>query len=230
LNLERRFLNSGQASDTIIRQKILSENVYYSHFLNLGTSFQVTKKTLVGAGWSMGMNGRNFSTENRNDLFSEAEYPLFYFKSKTRNEQNLNHIILNLNLRHKLDTSGKEISADADYAKFLTSNNQQLKTEFLNYGGDILKPPYRLSGEMTGFTEIRSAKLDFLYPAQKNTRIEAGVKSGLITSDNYPVFYKYEDSKKEQDAGKSNHFIYHENVYAAYLNISKNLNFWTIQA
>lgn len=230
LTLDRRFINHTAAADTIFRQRIASDNDHYTHFLNFGADYHISPKTILGTAFNIGISGRDFKSENRNDIFAGEEKQVFYFKTKTDNENRWNHFSMNLNLRHQFDSSGREISGDADFAKYFMGNNQALQTDFMLNDGSVLKPPYRLEGDMKGFTEIRSVKLDYVYPVNKTTRLEAGLKSGFVTSDNNPLFYQYNNGRKEQDPGKSNHFIYNENINAAYLNASKNFEKWSLMA
>jgi hypothetical protein len=73
---------------------------------------------------------------------------------------------------------------------------------------------------------IYSIKSDYSRSLSKNAKLEIGVKSSLVQTDvvgNYSI-YDNSQAKWIPDAGRSNHFAFHENINAAYLNYNRQLN------
>src|SRR5690606_17558602 len=75
-----------------------------------------------------------------------------------------------------------------------------------------------------------SAKADFVKSFNKDVKLELGAKASHVKSDNELRFYETADGVKMPDAKRSNHFIYKENIYAAYTNVSATLSDkWVVQ-
>ncbi|MDQ4139996.1 MAG: outer membrane beta-barrel family protein, partial [Bacteroidota bacterium] len=77
---------------------------------------------------------------------------------------------------------------------------------------------------------IYSAKVDYTKPFTKKTKLEVGAKASHVVSDNDLRFFQVVDKQQIKDFTRSNHFIYQENIYAAYANFSSSLGEkWTVQ-
>ncbi|MFZ1259403.1 MAG: outer membrane beta-barrel family protein, partial [Chitinophagaceae bacterium] len=65
-------------------------------------------------------------------------------------------------------------------------------------------------------------------PFKKGGRLEAGVKSSFVKNDNVVNYTRWADDKWIED-GRSNHFIYDENINAVYLNANTKIKKWSFQ-
>jgi iron complex outermembrane receptor protein len=54
------------------------------------------------------------------------------------------------------------------------------------------------------------------HPLKKNARFEAGVKSSVVRTDNNASYDSIQYGRIAHDFNRSNHFIYEENINAAY--------------
>jgi hypothetical protein len=122
------------------------------------------------------------------------------------------------------------VSIDADYARYANNSEQSLLTTYRYMDGSQQHPDALLYGTLSGNTDIRSIKADYTKQLPKGLRMEAGVKSSLVQADNNPQFYDRSGGGSVYDSGKSNHFIYDENINAAYVNAVKDWKLWSVQA
>ena len=76
--------------------------------------------------------------------------------------------------------------------------------------------------------DIYSLKSDYVHPFKKGGRLEAGVKSSFVKNDNVVNYTRWADDKWIED-GRSNHFIYDENINAVYLNANTKIKKWSFQ-
>lgn len=53
---------------------------------------------------------------------------------------------------------------------------------------------------------------------EKTMKIDAGLKSSFVTTDNDVRYVNYYGNEAVLDTGKTNHFNYKENINAAYIN------------
>jgi iron complex outermembrane receptor protein len=148
-----------------------------------------------------GINDSSYTTENKSD----GKYTSYTF--------NINHVF-------HIDTLGRELSADIDYATYENHTDFDFRTD--HYSGDPLYIPYtELEKSFQPATiTIRSAKMDYTHPLGKEMKAEAGLKSSFVETDNDVKYYHITDAESILDSGKTNHFIYDENINAAYINWS----------
>jgi len=74
---------------------------------------------------------------------------------------------------------------------------------------------------------IYSIKSDYTHPF-KGGRLEAGIKSSYVKNDNIVDYQRLAADKWIPDS-RSNHFIYDENINAAYVTLNKQFKKWTLQ-
>ena len=228
LGLLRRFYDNGQLVSAYDQQNSMLF-FYRSHNATIGADYAVSSKTTVGAVLTGGISGFDLEGNSKATVLDASEVPASYFNTIRDNANRWTNAGLNLNLRHQFDTSGSDISVDADYARYANTSDQTLNTIYRLINGTQQQPDYLLYGSMNGYTDIRSIKADYTKPIDKTLRLEAGIKSSLVKADNNPTFYDRSGGVNIYDSGKSNHFIYDENINAAYLNASKEWTKWSTQ-
>jgi hypothetical protein len=117
---------------------------------------------------------------------------------------------------------GRELTADADY---------------LHYHSPGIQNSLGLNGSLPSDIDIYAVKMDYSQPlgAQgkgHNTKLEAGIKSSAVRTDNNSLYTRYDSVQKSwsPDIALSNHFIYSENIEAAYLNVTRQMDKkWSIE-
>ncbi|RYD93233.1 MAG: TonB-dependent receptor, partial [Sphingobacteriales bacterium] len=89
---------------------------------------------------------------------------------------------------------------------------------------------YLLFGILPGKTDIVSGKVDVVLPVDKTGKMEFGAKSSFVRNDNDAPYRTWDwNAGKEKDDPRSDHFIYEENINAAYANFSQQQNKWSYQ-
>jgi hypothetical protein len=126
----------------------------------------------------------------------------------------------NLNYSYRIDSSGKEISANVDYLGY----NSKLHQSLLSYS---YQPDLTLIGRtnlvsyLPSTIQIGTAKVDYTHPMKGRARGEAGLKTSLVKTDNIADFADENNNILTVNNEFSNHFKYNENINAAYLNYSR---------
>ncbi len=136
---------------------------------------------------------------------------------------------VNLNFRRQFDSSGRELTADVDYIYYKSSSDQM----FQNYTYDPDMKPLSsntLSGDLPSTINIYSFKTDYSHPFQHEFKLEAGLKTSYVVTDNKANYYDVTGSDYIPDTTKTNYFVYHENINAAYINLTKKYKKWNFQA
>lgn len=194
-----------------------------------GADYNITHKTTVGIAGSGGANlynpfGSNYSASVNPDGTLQS-----YFTTINQATDKWYDYAVNASLHHSFDTSGKTMNIDADYARYASNTHQDFYVNYFTPSGTPYLPAYLLHGDLTGQTQIRSVKADIVLPYKNNLRIEAGAKSSYVTADNEPLFYDRSNGGNIYDTTRSNHFIYEEQINAAYASATKEWKKWSGQ-
>ena len=127
----------------------------------------------------------------------------------------------NLNYKHTFDSTGREISFDFDNAYYNNKSNTSLTTEILDANGIENGNDVILKGIIPSDINIYSAKVDYVHPFKNGLKLEAGLKTSFVKTDNQVDYLRNSGSGWYPD-DRSNHFIYKENINAAYAILFKN--------
>ncbi|QMU30436.1 TonB-dependent receptor [Adhaeribacter radiodurans] len=193
-----------------------------NHSARVGMDYYVSPKTIVGVVVNGFANDINRTTDNKAGVLDEQHQPASSFLTKAITGTNRYNGSANLNLKHTLDSLGREISADFDYISYKTTDIQDYTTNYFNLQNEPTRSPYLLYGDLDGDLIIQSAKVDYTQPLKGiKGKLEAGLKSSSVKADNNLQFLDRSNNGNVLDPSKSNHFIYKENINAAYLNASK---------
>jgi hypothetical protein len=76
---------------------------------------------------------------------------------------------------------------------------------------------------------IYSAKADYSHPLKGKAKIEAGIKSSYVNTDNAANYFNVINGVSSIDYNNTNRFLYNENINAAYVNFNKNFGRFSIQ-
>src|SRR5204863_6304734 len=145
-------------------------------------------------------------------------------KAATRNDEKWKNFSANFNLRHVFDSAGQELTSDLDYIQYRSTSVQPLYSYYYDKFGAPSQTPDTLLGNLPQDITIYSGKVDYSKPLKKGAKFEVGIKSSYVKTDNNAVYNNLESSKAVLDSGRSNYFIYNENLNAAYVNYSRPLN------
>jgi iron complex outermembrane recepter protein len=200
-----------------------------SNNLKFGMDFFASKNTTFGfvaTGFINPGDQRNYNTSYLKNAAGVVD-SIVYSTSNSNN--NWKNGAVNLNFRHQFDTTGTELTADLDYSKY-SSNSNQL---FMNasYTPDWLKKGQTdLKSTLPVDIDIYSAKLDYIHPLKKNAKLEAGLKSSYVNTDNAANYFNVIGGSDQVDYDKTNRFLYKENINAAYINYNRQFKKFGVQA
>jgi|CXWL01.1.fsa_nt_gi hypothetical protein len=189
----------------------------------LGLDFFATQKTTIGAVVNGFYNPGYFSSRSDVAISNPGRVLLSRTLSNTGNDKKWKHLAANINLRHVFDTTGRELTIDADYLNYNSTNAQDLFNAYYNPDGTPFDKSDTLLGSLPQHIKIYTAKADYVHPLKNNAKFEAGIKTSFVKTDNNAIYDSLNNGIRVRDMGRSNHFIYDENVNAAYINYSRPL-------
>ena len=190
-----------------------------------GVDYFANKNTTIGIVISGNPQNDRFASISRANIYDSTHLFVQYNDAISQNKNPQSNVGFNLNLQQKLDTSGSELSADADYILYRT-RGVQYSYNYL-YGADKVptEDPYLLQGNLPSNIDIFSFKSDYKHPFNKTSTLEAGVKTSYVKTDNDAQYTRYNNTEQKwlTDTSRSNHFIYKENINAVYVNVQKQI-------
>ncbi|PRY09671.1 outer membrane receptor protein involved in Fe transport [Pontibacter ummariensis] len=198
--------------------------------LRLGTDYEINDRHSIGV--------MSYLTFNESDnIFSTASYLRnpnaaddLYIDAANVAESSYRNGTFNLHYLGKLDTAGTTLSADLDYVHIQSENASEFRNSYLRLADSRAAVQELLISENPTGYDIYSAKVDFAKQLGKTTKLELGAKASHVKSDNELRFFETSDGRQVPDPNRSNHFIYKEDIYAAYANVSAKLGqHWTVQ-
>lgn len=196
-----------------------------SHNARIGADYNIGKNIIAGFSANGIFSANEVSTNSVAHTINGQQQNTGSFITEGNNRPNRNNGSINFNYKQTLDTSGREITADIDYAKFSSDETQLYNTHYFDVNEIENKTPYTLFGDLNGNLSIRSFKIDYTQPLKSiGAKLDAGIKSSWVQSDNDVKFFDRSNGGNQLDTGKSNRFIYKENINAAYVNAAKK---WT---
>jgi hypothetical protein len=233
---DRKFFNdrvlirniTGDEPQTF-RTDLFAKKEFVSNNYKAGIDYFITPQHTIGVMVS-GYGNAFYNHQRSNTNISGAGGKLdSVLHSYNTNNDHFNNTMVNLSYKGQLDTSGTEITMDADYAKFDYRHNIHLNdTMYRMNDPDNYDPHGIRNNTVTGMT-IKSIKVDLVWPFNKTLKLETGVKGGFVTTDNNMLYDSLTQGKYQPAASQSNRFIYEENVLAAYATLKISLKKYDIQ-
>ncbi len=187
-----------------------------------GIDYFLTKKTTIGLLVNGFTNNGGENGLNRSVLSDQTGLVTSRPSTTTNGRNQLLNLATNLNIKHAFDDKGHEWTADLDRVRYNGRNNNLLNTVYVNGQNQPTRTDQTLRTTMPSVIDIWAIKTDYVHPLAKGAKLEAGLKSAFVHSDNNSVYdtLQAENQVWQHDAGRSNQFQYAENVNAGYVNYS----------
>ncbi|SEJ04346.1 TonB-dependent Receptor Plug Domain [Cyclobacterium xiamenense] len=215
LEILRRFqLENGlSAFDQNARLKLLRNNLFFSG----GTEYQINDRHSLGI--NLQASGQK-GAEDGNSLTAISNpdnTDLNYLNALNDSESDNARIFGNFHYTGKLDTLGTKISADIDYTRMDAGSLSMLDNRYWQNENTSQGSSDRIRTGNEMDYSIFTAKVDFTKPLGAEKELETGLKGSWVRSDNLLDISKSTEEGPFVPDPNSNHFIYRENVLAAYV-------------
>ncbi|MGI4870738.1 MAG: outer membrane beta-barrel protein [Janthinobacterium lividum] len=230
-NSFNRLLITRQIRDTTFAQ----ENYWHPDYNGLsyaaGADVALTKRQTLGA-QVRGSYGRTDAQVSSTSVATAASgQPAGSLAMSNPKNDHGTDLAFNLNYRLALDTTGRELTADADLLHYVSAGHQDFNP--------LNSPPAGAAGALVGPQRsdeasdvvIRSLKTDYVHPLPGHWRAEAGAKASLVTTRSALAFDKLaSDATWHNDPLRTNQFTYDEAIAAAYATVSTSLQHLELKA
>ena len=228
LEIDRDYFDANGNPTSSLKDISYFRPTSYNTSIKAGMDYYISPKTT----WGIVYTGNISPDHDSSPVFS-----LIYGKNgeldstintlnTSRNTFNSNGI--NLNYTHKFDSAGRTLTFDLDYIRDVSGSNQTfVNNTFLPDG--TLTNSTTLTDNLPSYIDIYSAKADYTHPFKGKAKLEAGIKSSYVNTDNAANYYNVVDGVSSIDYNQTNRFLYKENINAAYVNFNKNFGRVSIQ-
>lgn len=234
VNMNRNFmrmyaLRKYYAEDNTTLLSILDQPSYLkgrapSQSIKTGFDYYVTRKTTIGTV----LNFTNFARTTRGTnqavwMNAESAKDSAIVTHNDLKDQ-LKSYAVNLNGKHVFSQSS-ELTADFDYLGYRIRNDlffNNILTGASGYDETII-------GAIPSTINIFTGKADYTKSFDGGIKLETGWKSSHIETNNKAEYFLRTGSTTVPDFGKTNHFLYEENIHAAYASLEKKSEKITLQ-
>lgn len=212
----------------LFEQPSYMNNYGRNNSLKLGMDYYLSKKTTVGIVTSGFINNGEFRSNSTGFLQDKSGSIDSAANTLSQDNARWKNGSVNLNLRHEIAPS-HEITADLDYLQYRSDNTQLFNNHIFYPDGSTVSRD-QLRGLLPADIRIYTAKTDYTKTFKKGLKLEAGLKSSFVKTDNEAEYSVLNGDVWEIDYEKTNHFLYEENINAAYINGNRQVKKWTFQA
>ena len=228
LLLERNFYTNGSFDGGDEKDNYMKAPVNFNT-VRAGADYSPGSKTIIGFVVTANFNHIDRTNDNNSIVYDNLKDITHTFKTNADSRDRFNNFVSNINFKHTFDSSGKELTADADYGVYNSGSESLTGTRYFTFNGGMFRPDYLLKGLQDGKLTLKTAKADYVNPLKGNAKFEIGVKSSLVSSDNDARFFDVSSGNPVNDVEKTNHFFYDEYNNAGYINFSKEYKKFNFQ-
>jgi ferric enterobactin receptor len=189
-------------------------NVKYAN-LRGGLDYYIDKRQTVGIGANGGLSNNYRVNTNITDIFRADGTTLRRLNADNDLRRDANYINGEAFYRFEIDTTGRKLEWSANFNRYNRDATSSLATKIVS--GENFNYPTRRNLE-TGKTQIMATRVDYTHPLSKNATFTMGAKVSRADLDNDIQSSVLKNSEYVNDKGITNHYLYTEDIAAAYLN------------
>lgn len=227
LEIDRVIQNSGEQKYFAQMSALGEEERNHSY------RFGVEQKTSSRNTLTVQFNGANNTEYNDNNSRTNIGRSFVDYDTVLVSESDFKELFdrysANLNNEFRIDSNGRKLTVDLDWSKFKSSKRVNYLNQYADVGGKEAPAEAERSGMPIGI-DIYVAKLDYEHPLSKSSKLEMGTKYSNVKSDNDLLFEKLVDQGWVNDVSRTNHFVYKEQIAAAYLDYNNSIGKWSLKA
>ncbi|MDP4267683.1 MAG: TonB-dependent receptor [Bacteroidota bacterium] len=237
---DNRFNNTWGTNITNTANKIkndsvsyLMQNQYYTNYssfnnLRIGADYYINDYNTLSFSSTYNIRKNSGESTMSNDFRNYNLQRQKYYNSMTNSDNKGIGRELNLNYKKTYKETQKEFTAEMYYSSSSWSGGTLLSQQPFDISKMTPVEDYIPEQKNSSPSEnyYFHAKSDYVHPFENGSRLEAGFKSSIRKNDlNYYIDdYNSSDNEWNENSGLTNHFIYKENINAAYGIYSSRFN------
>lgn len=191
--------------------------------LRLGVDYDLTERTSVGVN-ARGSYHPNISRYNLHVANSDLVNNLNTYNNAVSTDGHIRKdVTTNVYVSHKFSKEST-LDINADYLRFGKNATQDVTTTTLDDQMVQLLTPRIVNSQQLSDISVYSIKADYNYTINEGLKMEGGIKSSKVTTDNNALFRIDNNSVWANDTNNTNRFVYKEQINTAYVTLAKELN------
>ena len=195
----------------------------------LGMDFFPDKQTTLGWMVSGLTRPRTDLLTYKNERYSGLRLLDSGARGSTTGRYAWEQLSANINAAHIFKKSKANLTADLDWVHYpFTSDQQAPLVNYLPNGAVSSSQDYEFLSP--GGIDVYTAKTDYTASLLHGADLATGVKFSWVSTNCALNWFDENNHEKTPDYGRSNHFLYTENINGAYININKQWSRWGLQA
>jgi len=203
--------------------------VKLGHNLRAGIDYFVNPKNILGIIVTAYHSDNGITAAKGFTGISPTYNGVSYSTSENIQSGENDGIMLNTNYQSTFAKTGQQLNLDFDYAHFNASPFQKNANIYYDLYGVMINDIEQLRNTNLRTIDVFSAKIDYTQPVWKDAKAEAGAKFGQSKTDNDLKFDRFIGNDWHIDAGRTNRFVYNEQIFAAYISIYQQLGKFNLQ-
>jgi len=229
LDIDREYLFTDKSVRAIFQQNSVDRRSRQYYAMKTGMDFYASKKTTLGVVFTGNISPFSDPGTNTSYLRNAAFQLDSTVVASKKNQGEWKHHGVNLNMRHKFDSTGKELTADIDLLKYSGDVDQMINTKNYLPNGSI-SSENTITGKLPSTVNIVSAKTDYTQTILKKIKMDIGLKTSFVETGNRANYFNTVNNITTVDQVRTTFFDYKENINAAYVNFSTDVKKWGFQA
>lgn len=228
LEIDRNYFDDNGNTTSSLKDISYFRPQSYNTDIKVGMDYFSSPKTTWGIVYTGNISPDHDSSPVYSLIYGQNGNPDSTINTLNTSKNRFNSNGINLNYTHKFDSTGRELTFDLDYIRDVANGNQLfVNNTFLPDG--TLTNSQTLSDNQPSTINIYSAKSDYTQPLKGKAKLEAGVKSSYVNTDNAANYFNLVNGVSTIDYNSTNRFLYKENINAAYVNFNKDFGRFSIQ-
>ena len=228
LDINRKYYDANSKLNAIFDQTATFIRSNNNNNAKIGVDFYATKKTTIGILFNGSISPSAQDGTNISYLKNAEAVTNSILSSNNTDKEKWRNAGLNVNLRHVFDSTGRELSVDVDALQYKSLHDQYFQSD--NYSALWVKQSSELLTSVLPATiNVYSAKVDYVHPFKSGLKMETGIKTSFVNTDNVADYFNIIGGAPVVDNEKTNQFKYAENINAGYVNFSKEFKKWSLQ-
>jgi outer membrane receptor protein involved in Fe transport len=220
----RTYFNSNGSIAALMEQPYYTTGGGPTQTIKTGVDYFINTKTTVGIALNGLLLSRNYNGVSTAEWMNADRVKDSSINTTNKSNYHWRHGGINLNVKHTFSAT-QEVTADLDYLAYSMHNGQLFQNIAVGPNGyeDGSK------GDLPSGIHILSAKLDYTRRIS-SVKWDLGWKTSHIQTDNLAQYDYLQAGTWLDDLGKSNHFLYNENIHALYTSAETKKGRWNVQA
>jgi len=120
------------------------------------------------------------------------------------------------------DSGRQELNVNLDYSGYRTNGIAYISNDYLDAGEGKIRPSSYYQTPLHAKITIKSAQADYTRRFRRNVKLETGLKFSDVNTTNDFQFNSLQGNSWQPDPGRSNQFVYKEQIQAGYVNFHKD--------